>query len=479
MPEPKRGRPNRGRPRPLAATAAPTPRRGATPTQARLLALRVLERVERAGAYADLALHAALRRSRLAPSDRALATELVYGTLRWRGRLDFWLRPLLQRDFERLEPLVATLLRLGAYQIRFMERVPDGTAVDQTVRCARAVGAERATGLVNAVLRRLAAGRRRRTLPSLEDDPRAHLVHALSLPEWVAERLLEQFGPEEAARLAEAQNVVPPLTVRANPRRGDRAALLEELRERFPEARPCAVAPGGLVLGARGNPGLEPAFLDGRFTVQDEASQLVVALLDPQPGERVLDACAAPGTKTTAVAERVGDAGEVCALDRNARRLGLVGREARRLGLVNVTTREQDATLPLGPLAEGPGFDRVLVDAPCSGLGTLRRNPDLRWRLRPEEPARLAETQRALLRRAAEAVAPGGVLVYSTCTFLPEENEEVVEAFLRETPGFRRVPAAELPEALGPVLDGAGALRCLPHRHGTDGFYAVRLERSA
>ncbi len=437
----------------------------------------MLERVERAGAYADLALHAALRRSHLAPVDRALATELVYGTLRWRGRLDFLLSRVLERDFSTLEPLVLTLLRLGAYQIVFTRNVPDPAAVDQTVRCARAVGAERATGLVNGVLRHLVRVHQKIPLPDLVEDPLGHLTGVLSLPPWIAERWLEIFGAEEAAMLAKASNSVPPLTARVNPLRSTRQALIEELAPRLPDARPCRLAPRGIVLGHRGHPAHDPAFLEGRFTIQDEASQLIVAYLEPKLGERILDVCAAPGTKTTAIAEEIGDAGEVVAVDRNARRLGLVGRDARRLGLTNITTREHDATGSFHGFGARGAFDRILVDVPCSGLGTLRRNPDARWRVRPGDPQRLAEIQRAILRSAATALRPGGVLVYSTCTLLPEENESVIESFLSETRDFRLLPGDAAPGPTRALVGTDGFLRCFPHLHDSDGFFAARLER--
>lgn len=436
----------------------------------------MLERVERSSAYADLALHAELGRERLSRADRALATELVYGTLRWRGRLDFLLTHMLDRDLAKLEPVVRCALRLGAYQLSFTDRVPDSAAVDEAVRCVRAAGLERATGLVNAVLRRLAAEGRSLALPELARDPLGHLTHALSLPGWIANRWIE-LGPEEAAALATACNVPPPITLRANLRRTTREALLDELRERHPEAELCAHATRGIRLGRRGDPSRDPAFLAGRFTVQDEASQLVVELLDPQPGERVLDACAAPGAKASAIAERVGDTGGVIALDRHPRRLALVARDARRLGLSHVETAVADATRGLGPHVEAR-FDRVLVDAPCSGLGTLRRNPDLRWRVQPADPARLAETQLAILRSAAAVLRPGGALVYSTCTLTHEENESVVEAFLAQESAFQRAPRSTLPEAVQPLLDDEGRMRTWPHRHDADGFFAARLERS-
>ena len=464
---PRRGRPERG---------GGSERRHAAPTRARLLALRILERVQRAGSYADVLLHSQLSRSGLGPADRALATELVYGTLRWRGRLDYLLSRFLDRPLERLEGLVANALRLGAYQILFADRVPASAAVDEAVRCTRALGAERATGLVNAVLRKLASAGPDLPLPRLEDDPLGHLMHTQSLPQWMAARWLEIYGPEEAAALAAACTQAAPLTLRANPHQIEADELVRQLQADFPEARRCQYARHGVVLGRRGNPGSLPGFLAGHFSVQDEASQLVIGLLDPQPGERVLDLCAAPGGKATALAERVGKTGSVLALDRHPRRLELVRRAARRLQLGRLECAVRDGTRELGDLAPVGGFDRVLVDAPCSGLGTLRRNPDARWRVRPADPARLAELQRALLRRAARVLSPDGVLVYSTCTLLPEENEGVVEGFLQEFPQFALASAHEAPEEVREVMAPDGTLRCWPHRHDTDGFFAARLE---
>lgn len=468
----------RRRGRPLAgSTAPPAASRRERPTRARRVALRVLDRVERNGAYADLALHAALRQEDMHAGDRALATELVYGTLRWRGRLDYLLGHFVDRPLTDLEPIVRSLLRVGAYQIVFLDRVPAATAVDQTVRSARAAGVERAAGLANAVLRRLAREHASLSFPLLSEDPIGHLTHALSLPSWLAETWVAQFGAEDAAALARALNEVPPLTIRPNRHRTTPEELLVDLRTRFPKAEPTPYAPGSLTLGHAGAPGSDPAFRDGRFTVQDEASQLVACALGAEPGDRVLDVCAAPGTKATALAEAVGPRGSVLALDRHARRLELVGRDARRLGLEWLTARVYDSSHDLAPVAPARSFDRVLVDAPCSGLGTLRRNPDARWRARPEQLAGLASAQRALLERAATALRPGGALVYSTCTLSPEENEAVVRDFLSGGSGFRLAAREAHPGAVRPLLDGDGFIRCWPHRHGTDGFFAARLER--
>ncbi len=452
------------------------PRKSAGPTAPRLVAIRVVERVQRAGAYADLALHHALVQSRMPAADRGLATELVFGTLRWRGRLDYLISNALDRPLEKLEPLVLSALRVGAYQLFFSDRIPATAAVDEAVRCVRALGLERATGLVNAVLRRLAREGETIALPKLEDDPLAHLIHACSLPGWLAERWLEQYGPAEAAELALAMNEPAPVTIRANRARTSRGALLSRLRPSFPEARVCRFAPDGIVLG-KGDAGRDPAFVEGLFSLQDEASQLVVELLDPRPGERILDTCSAPGTKTAAIAERLAGEGHVIALDRHARRLRLVGRGLRRLGLGGVATLERDATKPLDDLAQEAHFDRILVDAPCSGLGSLRRNPDARWRLRPEDLGELAALQRALLESAAAVLRPGGSLVYSTCTVTPEENEAVVRGFMATRASWRIASREEAPESLRELLDDEGMLRTLPHRHDADGFFAVRLVR--
>ena len=468
-------RPNRGRP---MGSSTSDRRRSSAPTLTRLLALRVLERTASAGAYADLLLHSALGRSQLNAPDRAFATDLVYGTLRWRGRIDYYLSHFVDQDLEKLEPLVLTTLQLGAYQLLFAERVPATAAVDQSVRCIRAAGMDRATGIVNAVLRRLSIEHGKVVLPSLEKDPVAHLTHALSLPRWLAERCIERYGVEEAAEFARASNQQPPLTVRANRLRGSALDLLPDLLENFPDAAASRFARDAIVLGHKGNPARDPAFLAGRFSVQDEASQLVVALLDPQPGERILDLCAAPGGKTTAIAERVGPSGTIVAVDRHPRRLALVQRAARRLGLSGIRSVTRDATRSLVDLAPVGGFDRVLVDAPCSGLGTLRRNPDARWRIKPGDPARLAEIQRALVSSAAAVLRPGGALVYSACTVLPEENEEIASHFLKESSGFALVPACALPDEVRGATDRNGFLKPLPHTHDTDGFFAARFERT-
>lgn len=477
-------RKRKGRGRPQSRTSK-NGERHSEPTLTRLLATRVLERVERSQAYADIALHQALARSPLSGLDRALTTELVYGTLRWRGRLDFFIAQVLNQELSTLDPLVATTLRLGAYQLMFSDRIPASAAVDQAVRCTRAVGNARATGLVNAVLRRLTREWQTIVPPRLDENAEDHLIHALSIPPWMAKRFIELYGPEAAAEFAKACNQPPPITVRINRTRTDRDTLLASIQERHPKARAGKYGDDAIHLGHIGDLGKDPAFREGHYSVQDEASQLVLDMLDPQPGEFILDTCAAPGSKTTGIGERLAGSGSVLALDRNAQRLKLVSQSVRRLELDCVHTLKRDATLPLTDIEipgkedvdEVPLFDRVLVDAPCSGLGTLRRNPDARWRVREGDPASVAEVQQKILIRAAAVLRRGGSLVYSTCTVLPEENEDQITRFLEQNPNFRQVPQSELPENLAAVTDAAGTMKLTPHEHGIDGFFAARLER--
>ncbi len=447
---------------------------------ARALAIEVLRRVDAEDAYADLALNAALSRSSLDARDRAFATDLVYGTLRWRGRLDYLLNERADRPIEGLPPQARAALRSGAYQLLHSRSVPPRAAVGETVEAMRALGMERLTGFANALLRRLHRERDNLSFPDPDRDPVGHAAARHAHPPWLVERLFGQLGPEEAVRFMEADNLVPPLTLRVRQGRTTREELIERLAAAGFEARAGRYAPGAVVLEGRVPLGALPGFAEGCFAVQDEASQLVGLLVGAGPGERVLDLCAAPGGKTAHLAERVGPGGRVVALDANAARLDLVTTLCRRLGLDNVDTVMGDAR-GLPQAVAGDGFDRVLADAPCTGLGVLRRNPDARWRTAPDAPARLADLQSEILARARTLVRPGGVLVYSVCTFAPEETTGVIEGLLGGKGDFVvESPEALLGEGCREMVERAScgwALSTWPQRHGTDAFFAVRMRR--
>ena len=440
-------------------------------SRAREVAVRALERVEAAASFADTALDHELASRPLSPRDAALAMELVYGTLRWQRYLDWILAPHSRRRLETLDARVRVILRMTAYQIALLDRVPTFAAVNDAVTLApRTPGVK---PFVNAVLRSFARRAPREREPAAPRDPLEALATRCSFPTWLAARWVARFGREEAEALMRASNERPPLTLRANALRTTRDVLAERLAaEEGLAVRPTRHAPEGLVVGPGGAPASWRAFGDGSFAVQDEASMLVGRLLAPEPGATVADVCAAPGTKTTHIAELMADRGRVLAFDREPERLARVREAAARLGITVVDARDGAVDV----LA--PGFrdacDAVLVDAPCSNLGVLRRNPEVKWRRQPSDLGPASRQQSEILAAAATMVKPGGRLVYATCSLEPEENEAVVSAFLRARPEF----AIDAPDKFVLPLDPDGWLRCRPDRHGTDGFAAVRFHRS-
>lgn len=442
---------------------------------ARRVALDVLRRVETTAAYANVLLDDRLVRSTLSPADRALATELVYGVLRWQGALDWRLASLLDRPVTALEPAVLVLLRLGTYQLTRLTRVPHFAAVDETVSLAREVGAGRASGYVNAVLRRV-AGEPKRPEPDAARDPLAYWTGPGSHPAWLAERWLRRLGRDAAAALMTANNQVPPLVVVVNRLKADAEEAERLLREAVPEVARGRSVTGAFVCRGAGSPRELPGFAQGVFVPMDEAAALPVLALDLAPGQQVLDACAGGGGKTALIAASVGPAGQVLALDHSPRAIRRLSEAADRLGLASVRATLYDACRA-GEAWAGR-FARVLLDAPCSGLGTLRRRPEIKWRRRPADVSHAAALQAALLAGVARAVSPGGLLVYSTCSLEPEETDEVIDAFLSRHTAFTL-------EAAGPEVqtfadpERPGILRAWPHRHDTDGFFVARLRRAA
>ena len=440
---------------------------------ARDLAAAVLERVERDRAYADVALATALAASTLDPRDRGFAARLVYGTLAWQGRLDWYVAALAGRDPTRLEASVRVILRLGLYQLLMLDRVPAHAAVDSSVELAKRL-APKAAGLVNAVLRRAIREARRAPLPDPDADPAAHLAIALSHPQWLVERWLGRFGRAAARALLAADNEAAPTVLRA--RHGERDQLLARLADAGIAAEPGRFAPDAIRVGMVAPHGLED-YARGELSVQSEASQLVALLLGVEPGMRVLDACAAPGGKTGYLAELVGPAGRVVAIDQRRRGGAAIAGVARRLGLANVDVVALDARRAGRALRTG--FDRILVDAPCSGLGTLRSHPEVRWTRTPADVTRLATLQHEILTRVTPLLGAGGVLVYATCTIMPAENEGVVQRWLAAHPELAiEAAGGSLPAAAAGLVDETGALRTFPHRDDLDGFYAIRVRHT-
>jgi 16S rRNA (cytosine967-C5)-methyltransferase len=412
--------------------------------------------------------------------DRALAAEIVTGTLRWQRALDHLIGHFARRPLSALDAEVVTILRLSLYQLLHLDRVPASAVVDDAVNLTRAVRKTSATGFVNAVLRNTLRQRPKLPLPARPERVNqreaavAYLGITHSHPDWLVTRWLRRYGFDASEQWVRFNNDTPRLTLRVNTLRTTREAVIAALDADDVQAEPSRHAPHGLIVTS-GNPLRAP--LDGSFFVQDEASQLVSLAVHAQPGERVLDLCASPGGKTTAMAADMEGRGSIVACDVRPRRMALLREMVRLSGAVHVQCLEIDAA---GPLPFTEQFDRVLVDAPCSGLGTIRRDPDIRWRRQESDLATLARAQTALLARVADQVAPGGRLVYATCSSEPEENDGVVEAFLARHSDYalvdlRRDGAA----ALQPFIDARGMMRTVPFEHGLEAFFAAALQRRA
>jgi 16S rRNA (cytosine967-C5)-methyltransferase len=429
------------------------------------MAIKVLSRVAATDAYLNVVLDAALDEAPLGdPRDAALVTELCYGATRRQLTLDAVLRRFADRSLDSIEDRVLAALRLGVYQLFFM-RVPKHAAVGETVDALKAAGVERAAGFVNAILRKASA---LDALPAPEGDEVERLVFDTSHPAWLVRRWIRQFGPERARVMLAADNDSPAVVVRVNTTKLSRDELVAQLHEAGVACRPTTFSPLGVVLESPGRVEELYGFAEGLWQVQDEAAQLVGVFAQVPAGARVLDACAAPGGKACHLAQT----NEVVALDVHANKLPKIEREAKRLGLgARLTTQHVDASKPL-PEALGE-FDVVVVDAPCAGLGTLRRHPELRYRRQEKDLGELAHLQREILEQCQQAVKPGGLLVYAVCSTDAMEGPDQVELFLRSHPDFTTEP----PRGLEALPTWQGHLRTLPGPEGLDGFFAARLRR--
>lgn len=446
-------------------------------SKARTAAFRILRAIE----SSNVDLPAALARGRADlddERDRGLTMEIVTGTIRWQRSLDFLIEHFAGRPLSKLDAEVVTILRLSLYQILHLDRVPASAAVDDGVDLTRLARKPSATGFVNGVLRNVVRQRNRLPFPVRPSEAvdraaaLAYLGVTHSHPQWLVARWLDRHGFELTERWVRFNNDTPPLTLRVNPLRMSRAELQDSLALEDVETVPTTYAPDGLTVTS-GNP-LRTA-LDGSFVVQDESSQLVTRALAARPGEMVLDLCAAPGGKTTAIAADMADRGVLVASDVRPRRMRLLSQTVSASGAHSVRLIQVAAD---GALPFSQQFDRVLVDAPCSGLGTIRRDPDIRWRRQEQELAGLAGRQVALLERAAAVVRRGGRVVYATCSSEPEENEAVVATFL-ESHGdaFEQVDLRlELDQSLHPLLSADGFLQPSP-AHGLEAFFAAALVR--
>lgn len=458
-----------------------------TAPSARGIALSLLVESEKSEEGVDVLLDRALARHAFDGRDRALTVELTYGVLRRLATIDWRLEPVLDKPLLRLPIVVQMVLRLGAYQLLFLDRIPESAAVNESVNLTRAVASTLGrdwSGLVNAVLRSLLR-HPRAPWPRMDEYPAQALSVRYSVPIWLSSRWVERLGLAAAEAACEGVSVAPPMTLRVNQLVTTRDALLEKFAQAGMTAKPTTISPFGIMLEDGGPVPALPGFQEGAFYVEDEAAQLVPLLLDPRPGETVLDACAAPGGKSTHLAELMQNKGTIYAVDRSGARLDLVRTNCRRLGIQNVVPiagdiRELREWVPsMKQSAAGqPLVDRILVDAPCSGLGVLRRHPEAKWRKDEQSLPRHQSLQWQILEAVAPCLRPGGVLVYSTCSTEPEENEDVIERFCRAHAEFQRESVSSwLPSAAQEFVTEQGALSTVGNRFSMDGFYAARLRK--
>ncbi|WP_272949056.1 16S rRNA (cytosine(967)-C(5))-methyltransferase RsmB [Paenibacillus contaminans] len=443
---------------------------------AREIAMDVLTRVDTDKAYSNLLLNQMLQKHKLERPDAGLATELVYGTIQRLNTIDHFLARFVAKGIHKLEPWVRSLLRLSFYQIYYLQRIPAHAAVNEAVNIAKKKGHQGISGMVNGVLRNVL--RQKDALVIGEDG---HAVRQISLlhshPEWLVARWVRQYGEETTARMCEANNEAPHASARVNRMKRTREDMLGALAASGLDAAPSKLAPAGIVVKGGGNLALTPWYAEGEISVQDESSMLVAEAVSPRPGMRVLDCCSAPGGKTAHMAEKMGDNGTIVACDLHPHKEQLIRDQADRLGLSAIRTIVGDAE-KLDAAFEAESFDCILLDAPCSGLGVIRRKPDLKWAKAETDIEDICGVQHAILESVHKLLKPGGILVYSTCTVERSENEGMIERFTREHPEFRLEPFPE--GALPPELEAEGRrgmLQLLPHHFHSDGFFIARLRK--
>jgi 16S rRNA (cytosine967-C5)-methyltransferase len=438
---------------------------------AREIALEILYEIEMKDAFANETIELFCKNYHLSNLDRRFVSELVNGTTKMRRRLDYVLSFFLEKEINDLTPWIRNILRLGVYQIDFLDKVPESAAVNESVNLAKKFGHRGTVALVNAVLRSYLRDKSRVSFPSWEENKVENIALFYSFPSFLVESWLNTFGEEETIKLCQVFNERPKLCFRLNSMRIDSHSLEEKFNESKTKFKSGRFLENFYYIESRVDLNHFTPLVEGLVYLQDESAGFPVILLDPQPGETILDLCAAPGGKTTFIAELLGNRGRVLAVDKSREKIKLLRENCRRLGINSVNYFCGDATnFQVRPM------DRVLVDAPCSGLGVLGRNPDSRWRKQKEDLLRLQKLQLEILFNAANLVKKGGVLVYSTCTLTREENDFVIEKFLEKRRDFKLTDASLYMDS--EVVDESGFVRTFPHIHKMDGSFAARLDSS-
>ncbi len=442
--------------------------RSGTTDNPRRVVLDILYAVESTGAYANIALSEALQKIPASSDRYAFITELVYGTLRMRGTIDYILTQFYNKPLEKLPLRILLALRIGVYQLRFMSRVPQSAAVNESVKLAKKYGHQGTASLTNAILRNIVRSGDKISFPDPNADPAGHIAAVCSHPRWLVQEWLDRFGFEDTLALCSFNNQPAPYTLRVNTLRSSRDEVLQRLADGGVNAEPLSFPSDGILVHGGS---VSALIADGLLYPQQQSSMLAAHVLAPVPGSRVLDVCAAPGGKTTHMAALMQNSGEIRAFDVHEHKLALIQSNADRLGISIIRARQADSR----DLAEVPDAwaDHVLVDAPCSGLGVLRSRPDSRWRKSADTSREIAPVAYAILEEAARKLRPGGQLLFSTCTISERENEDTVRRFLAEHTDFAAMPIDCFPE----LFAGQSSLQVLPQKHGMEGFFFARLRR--
>ena len=439
---------------------------------AREVAVKVLNRIERTDSYLDKLLDFELRNSELSKLDKSFLTELVNGTIRWKMKIDYVISQFYRGDYSKLDINIKNAIRIAMYQIMFLERVPQSAAVNEAVEFVKKLRGQFLANLVNAILRTSIRKLDTVEYPSIEADAVKALSTVHSFPTWLVRRFINRFGVYETEQLLTALNERPKLSIRVNPKK----IAPEELASGF-EAKGLKVTRGQFISNFFYVEGLSrigelESFRAGQFTVQDESAGIVSVLLDPKPGERILDMCAAPGGKTTHILELTNGEADVTAIEKYENRARLIEDAVERMGYTNIKIVVADAA----KFSDGVLYDKILIDAPCTGFGVMRKKPDSKWKREPEDIALLNEIQSDIIENAAKLLKPNGYIVYSTCTIEAEENQNVVQAFVSRHPEF------EIESADGFVdrslVGKEGFVETFPHRHDMDGSFAARLRKT-
>lgn len=440
---------------------------------AREVALKIINDVTTNNAYANIALTRELNKHRLTDQDRRFVTELVYGTVKAGNTLDYIVSQYINRPMKKVPQIIQDILRMGVYQIFFLSKVPVSAACNQAVELTKKYGHAGTVKFVNAVLRNAGRNPEKVVYPDVNTKPVEYLSLRYMHPEWIVSRWLNRFGLKDTESLCQINNLTPPLSIRTNTLKITRESLIKVLEEETVVCEPSKLTPEGIICHQYPSLGTLSSLLQGLFQVQDESSMLVAHILNPQPGEFIIDACGAPGGKSTHIAALMQNKGVVISTDIYDHKLALTRENAERLGIRIIETLAIDATTINNHYSLKA--DKVLVDAPCSGLGVLRRKPDSRWRKTESMISDLPKLQKAILNSAAGCVKPGGTLVYSTCTTEPEENQNVINDFLSNQSDFQ---LDDISHCIPGRNQSSKMIQLLPHVDNVDGFFIARLIKS-